>query len=80
MSLESLPGITRRNWNPENVLEKLPENYQQKLGTAEKAWKACQELPVGIGIPGMYWKNFLRITSRNLEQPKKVGKLAGNYP
>ena len=27
----------------------------------------------------MYWKNFLRITRRNLEQLKKLGKLARNY-
>ena len=45
MSLESLPGITRRNWNPENVLEKLPENYQQKFRTAEKGEKVFRELP-----------------------------------
>ena len=38
-------GITRRNWNPGNVLEKLPENYQQKFRTAEKGEKVFRELP-----------------------------------
>ena len=72
--------ITRRNFNSGKKLGKLAGNYQQEFGTAEKAWKACQELPAGIGTPRMYWKNFLGITRRNLEQLKKVGKLARNYP
>ncbi len=80
MSLESLRGITRRNWNPGNVLEKLPENYQKKLRTAEKAWKACQELPAGIGIPRMSLESLRGITSRNWNPENELGKLAGNYP
>ena len=79
MSLESLPGITRRNWNPENVLEKLPENYQQKFRTAEKGGKVFRELPTGIGIPGKSLESLPGITSRNWNPENELGKLAGNY-